>query len=182
VGEGEKPVPEKRSRDSSGSPEITARGSNQPVDTRSKLAASAIGVESSTIDFKQRLEVKQNEVSSVVLEERTRTPSLQSKVDSLLADANKEKDSLTVFSNSNEEPVHNGELQQNADESANTPREPPLRSIHREHVKGASNNGIPVDHWLIKSSHSEQRTVLEEIHNVQSDNSAVRVRSRQEIQ
>jgi hypothetical protein len=96
VGDCDKPSSEKRSRDSSGSPEITARGVNHRVETTSKLAASTIGVESSSIDFRQRLEVKQNEVSSVVLEERTRTPSLQSKVDNLLADANKEKDSLTV--------------------------------------------------------------------------------------
>src|SRR3990167_1341282 len=85
---------EKRSRDSSGSPEIGTR--NHVVDTASKHAVSAITVEGSAIDFKQRLEVKEKEVSSVVLEERTRSPSLQSKVDNLLADANKEKDSLTV--------------------------------------------------------------------------------------
>lgn len=91
----ESSVQEKRSRNSSGSPEIN-RGQNHVVETTSKLAASAIGVEGSTIDFKQRLEVKEKEVSSVVLDERTRSPSLQSKVDNLIVDATKEKDSLTV--------------------------------------------------------------------------------------
>lgn len=89
-------VQEKRSRNSSGSPEIS-RGQNHVVETASKFTASAVGVEGSAIDFKQRLEVKEKEVSSVVLDERTRSPSLQSKVDNLIVDATKEKDSLTVI-------------------------------------------------------------------------------------
>lgn len=88
-------VQEKRSRNSSGSPEIS-RGQNHVVETASKFTASAVGVEGSAIDFQQRLEVKEKEVSSVVLDERTRSPSLQSKVDNLIVDATKEKDSLTV--------------------------------------------------------------------------------------